>query len=196
MDTYFYSVTENNGKKYVEVERNLYDVLDDWYREIKWENLQLSINEVQLLMKNGTLHKRIQGEKSSLKELNEKQVKETLYSYKEERTSLSFFQLTDETPCGKYYSEDEENGLETTHLNLPHGRFYTETWTDGNYNIATLLFETKEGEVVDLARVENSIESNFEEIDILTYDDPYTEDYTRKSSVCITDIEDATSEEK
>lgn len=196
MDTYFYSVAENNGEKYVEVEGNLYDVLDDWYREIKWKNLRLSINEVQLLMKNGTLHKRIQGENSSLKELNEKQVKEALCSYKEERASLSFFQLTDETPCGKYYSADEENGLETTHLSLPHGRFYTETWTDGNYNIATLLFETKEGEVVDLARVENSIESNFEEIDILTYEDPYTEDYTRKSSVYIADIEDATSEEK
>lgn len=59
---------------------------------------------------------------------------------------------------------------------------------DPDYDGIGIMFETSNGDMVDLVLVECGAESGYEKFDLYTFADPYCEDYTRKNTIEIKDI--------
>lgn len=62
---------------------------------------------------------------------------------------------------------------------------------DPDYDGIYIVFETNEGDIIDLVVTECKAENNQKVIDIYSFEDAYTEDFTRKASVNIEDIYNA-----
>lgn len=59
---------------------------------------------------------------------------------------------------------------------------------DPDYDGISIVFETNNGDLVDLVLIECGAESGYEKIDMYTFADPYDEDYTRKNTINVGDI--------
>lgn len=62
---------------------------------------------------------------------------------------------------------------------------------DPNYDGIYVVFESDDGSVADVVVVESKTEDNKENIDVYTYEDEYTEDWTRKYTLRVKEINKA-----
>lgn len=71
------------------------------------------------------------------------------------------------------------------------GTIVAERNPDPNYDGLTIFFQTDSGDIVDLVLVESKSENERKNIEVYNYDDVYSEDYTRKTTVLVKDIYEA-----
>ena len=60
--------------------------------------------------------------------------------------------------------------------------------TDPDYDGIYIVFETDEGAVIDVALAECPAQDDYKKIHVYTYEDVYTEDWTRKYSLDVKEI--------
>lgn len=60
--------------------------------------------------------------------------------------------------------------------------------SDPYYDGIYIVFETDDGDIIDVVITECKLENDQKEIDVYTYEDVYTEDFTRKYSLDIGEI--------
>jgi hypothetical protein len=52
--------------------------------------------------------------------------------------------------------------------------------TDPDYDGVYVVFETDNGDIIDIVLTECTAQNDYKKIDVYTYEDIYTEDFTRK----------------
>ena len=60
--------------------------------------------------------------------------------------------------------------------------------TDPDYDGVYIVFETDDGDIIDVVQTECKTENNKKKIDVYTYEDVYIEDFTRKYTLDIKEI--------
>ena len=67
---------------------------------------------------------------------------------------------------------------------------------DRDYDGIYVVFESDDGFIADVVLVESKTEDNKENIDVYTYEDEYTEDFTRKYTLRVKEFDKAFNEEE
>lgn len=73
-------------------------------------------------------------------------------------------------------------------VKIPGGYIVTGRNPDPDYDGVYVVFESDEGDILDLALVECKAECERKKIDVYTYEDVNNEDYTRKFTLNVCDI--------
>ena len=62
---------------------------------------------------------------------------------------------------------------------------------DNNYNGIYIIFETNDGDIIDVVSTEYNTENGKSNIDVYNFEDVYTENYTKKHTLSIAEIYEA-----
>jgi hypothetical protein len=85
---------------------------------------------------------------------------------------------------------------EEIRVKIPGGYIVTGRNPDPDYDGVYVIFESDEGNILDLALVECKAENEQKKIDIYTYEEVWNEDYTRKFTLNVCDILTALASEE
>lgn len=112
MDRYFYSVNmDRNKKKVVHLFGNVYfndtDETDQNYRCAEWTGLFFELGEALRMIQNDLFFDFINERVNYLTDISESEAIQTfkVYFAGKSGTELSFRNLTQDTPCGDYWSD-------------------------------------------------------------------------------------------
>ncbi len=88
----------------------------------------------------------------------------------------SLYKLNNEIEKGEYNMNDEK-----IKIKLPNGgSIIAERNPDPDYDGVTVYFETEKGGIASIVCVECKAENNYNKIDVYTYEDETSDDFTRK----------------
>lgn len=68
--------------------------------------------------------------------------------------------------------------------------------SDPDYDGIYIVFETNEGDIIDVALTECKTENDMKKIDVYTYEDVYTDNWTRKYTLDTDEINKVLNSEK
>lgn len=106
MNRYFYSIEEDNGKKYAHFSGNVFcDEGNSYGTLAEWIFLYIPISECVSLIGKGSLFDWIDKRISSVEELTEKECQDCINEYWNGKSGkkLPLNEITDKTECGYYY---------------------------------------------------------------------------------------------
>lgn len=66
--------------------------------------------------------------------------------------------------------------------------------TDVDYDGISIMFETSDGDIIDIVRAECRSEYDYDQTDVYCYENVFTEDFTRKFTVDHEDVYEAFGE--
>lgn len=109
MDRYFYSIEEDNGKKYVHFSGNVFynngNVDGNPFRLAEWTFLYIPISECISLIGKGDLFAWIEERITNIDDLTEEECQDCINGYWNGKSGkkLPLNEITDKTECGYYY---------------------------------------------------------------------------------------------
>ncbi|MBQ7960193.1 MAG: hypothetical protein IJ285_03145 [Clostridia bacterium] len=113
MDKYFYLLEEDNGKRVIHMQGNIFfnnaDLSKTKYRSAEWTFLYLDIDEAKLMLDTDTFYEYINERVNYLGDHTKKEAAELCKNYfnGQPGTKLHIYDINEDTPCGEYWFDAE-----------------------------------------------------------------------------------------
>lgn len=113
MDRYFYILEEENGKRVIHMQGNVYynnaDGSNKKYQSAEWTSLYFDIDEAQLMLDADTFYEFINARVDYLRDYAEIEAFYLCKNYfnGQPGAELHILDITNKTPCGEYWFDEE-----------------------------------------------------------------------------------------
>ena len=113
MDRYFYILEEENGKRVIHMQGNVYynnaDGSNKKYQSAEWTSLYFDIDEAQLMLDTDTFYEFINARVDYLRDYAEIEAFYLCKNYfnGQPGAELHILDITSKTPCGEYWFDEE-----------------------------------------------------------------------------------------
>ena len=116
MDRYFYILEEENGKRVIHMQGNVYynnaDGSNKKYQSAEWTSLYFDIDEAQLMLDTDTFYEFINARVDYIRDYAEIEASYLCKNYfnGQPGAELHILDITNKTPCGEYWFDKEQKG--------------------------------------------------------------------------------------
>lgn len=109
MDRYFYIIEQGISQKVIHMQGNIYASDDGKYTYAEWTFLYMEIPEAKNRIEAGTFFEHINMQISYIGDISQEAVTEAMENYfdGEPGTELHISDITENTPCGCYWFEND-----------------------------------------------------------------------------------------